>query len=246
MKEGKKSAAQLPGYREVPAAGADEGEFVIGDDEEEEDLEETGGAEVDTLPAYEAPSFVDQLAPDDKQSSIHYWLSLKYRIDVRLSSPKAIPLTPSQGPSLCTLNHLPLSTLSTTPHLLHTLPFLLLPHPSSSFSSSPLLSPSLERRRLVLRRFQVQTRCAEWAMANAYVGAVFEGREKEREMVLENRRARGDEREVEVREGGELEEAVESWRRDTEWEKGQKGKGMGSKIRSTGKVEEAVKGWGWR
>lgn len=83
-------------------------------------------------------------------------------------------------------------------------------------------------------------------MANAYVSAVFEGREKEKEMIRKNRVARGDEREVYVREGGELEEAVESWKRDAEWEKGQKGKGMGSKIRSTGEVEQAVKGWSWR
>ena len=57
-----------------------------------------------------------------------------------------------------------------------------------------------------------------------------------------------------MREGGELEEARESWRKDREWENdqlkaGNSGKGkavMGSKLRTTGKVESAVKGWGFR
>ena len=52
--------------------------------------------------------------------------------------------------------------------------------------------------------------------------------------------------EVEVREGGELAEAVESYNNDAAWEASQKGKGkvMGSRIKSTGKVEAQVGGWG--
>lgn len=57
---------------------------------------------------------------------------------------------------------------------------------------------------------------------------------------------------LEVREGGELEEALEAWRRDERWEREQQtlGKGkeaMGSRIKTTGQVEQKVrKGWGWR
>lgn len=86
-------------------------------------------------------------------------------------------------------------------------------------------------------------------MANSYVSTVFEAREKEAEFIRANRDARGDTSggEVEVREGGELEEAVEQWERDERWEREQgKGKGkMGSRIKSTGQVEGKVKGWGW-
>lgn len=91
----------MPGYQEVLAVEADEEEFVIGDDEDEEKVEQLDRANADTPPAYEAPPLGDRL-PDDKQSSIHYilptetllGLSLKYRIDVRspfLLLPRANP-----------------------------------------------------------------------------------------------------------------------------------------------------------
>lgn len=147
------------------------------------------------------------------------------------------------------MNKLPLSTLSTTPHLLHTLPFLLLPPSATSCSSTPLHPPSVERRRLIVFKFQRQTRCIDWAMANTYVSTVFDAREKEADFVRQNRAARGDISggEVDVRKGGELEEAIEQWERDERWEREQgKGKGtMGSRIKSTGQVEGKVKGWCW-
>lgn len=61
---------------------------------------------------------------------------------------------------LSRLNKLPLSTLSTTPQLLHTLPFLLLPPSAASMSTTPRLAPAEERRRLILRRFQVGMLCS--------------------------------------------------------------------------------------
>lgn len=160
------------------------------------------------------------------------------------------------------MNRLPISTLSTTPHLLHTLPFLLLPpHASPSTSTTPLLPPAEERRRLIVRRFQVQTRCAEYSVAKTYVDQVFEKRREEAEFVKANRDARRPagttdvlEEELE-REGGELEEACEAYLADERWEKEQKenqekgkGKGLfGSKIKTTGQVEHKVKsGWSWR
>lgn len=68
-------------------------------------------------------------------------------------------------------------------------------------------------------------------MATAYVDQVFEAREKEAALVQENRRARGNtEDEVQVREGGELEDAVQAFLADERWEREQrnkKGKGRG-------------------
>jgi hypothetical protein len=81
-----------------------------------------------------------------------------------------------------------------------------------------------------VRRFQTQTKCTDWAMATAYVDQVFDAREKEAALVKENRQARGDAEEVQVREGGELEEAVQAFLADERWEReqrNQKGKGRG-------------------
>lgn len=165
-----------------------------------------------------------------------------------------------QGHVLCQLNKLPLSTLSTTPHLLHTKPFLILPptarRPSSS--AKPILPAPLERKRLVVRRFQVATKCADWATARAYVEAVWHAREQEARFVAENRRARGEAvvgegDELEVREGGELEEAVRAYEADERWEREQrnvKGKGVlvhgAAATAGAGAPRAAGRGWGWR
>ena len=117
----------------------------------------------------------------------------------------------------------------------------------------------------MIRRFQVLEKISSYAEAKTYVDFVFAARRTELEQIRQNRAARvaitpaGDardeeEEELRVREGGELEEARESWRKDREWENQQvdagKGKGkaavVGSNLRSTGKVESAVKGWGFR
>lgn len=81
-----------------------------------------------------------------------------------------------------------------------------------------------------MRRFQTQTKCTDWAMATAYVDQVFDARGKEAALAKENRQARGDTETVQVREGGELEEAVQAFLADERWERGQrnqKGKGRG-------------------
>ena len=166
----------------------------------------------------------------------------------------------SQGHVLCQLNKLPLSTLSTTPHLLHTKPFLILPPPARRPSSSaePILPAPLERKRLVVRRFQVATKCADWATARAYVDAVWHEREQEARFVAENRRARGEaaavgeDEPLEVREGGELEEAVRAYEADERWEREQRNvKGKGVLVHGAGGAAGAGarasgRGWGWR
>jgi hypothetical protein len=80
-------------------------------------------------------------------------------------------------------------------------------------SAAPLLSAAEEHKRLTLRRFAVATRCADYNLGKYYVEKVFETRAKEQ---------RGS---VEIRVGGELEEAIEAYKLDESWEKSQKGKG---------------------
>lgn len=81
---------------------------------------------------------------------------------------------------------------------------------------------------------------------------MFDKRDAEAAFVRENRIARGEvDPEVAVREGGELEEAIEAWSDDQAWERMQvNGKGkasvLGSKLRSTGEVEQRARGWGWK
>ena len=81
------------------------------------------------------------------------------------------------GRTLCRLNNLPFSTLRTTPHLLHTLTFLVLPSFAGSDSTSPgvtLNKPSLEEearhaRERAESRFRVLTKEADYRVARAYV-----------------------------------------------------------------------------
>ncbi|GAA5946551.1 hypothetical protein JCM3765_000291 [Sporobolomyces pararoseus] len=248
------SRSEPPKYTDEEAAG-----FVLGEDSEDEEEEEYASPpsispSEELPPAYQEGETLSELKNNDngkrEQCNIHYikpdetlvGLSLKYGVE---------------GPLLCQMNRLPISTLSTTPHLVHTLPFLLLPpHAAPSTSTTPLLPPAEERRRLIIRRFQVQTRCADYNVAKCYIDQIFEKRKEEARFVRMNREASGsetDETETLVREGGELEEAVNAFLADERWEKEQKenakgkGKGLfGSKMRSTGQMDSVGKrGWSW-
>ncbi len=90
----------------------------------------------------------------------------------------------SQGRTLCRLNNLPISTLSTTPHLLHTRTFLVLPYDTKVSNQSHIASvsvpdkedPAAARDRVKQRtleraakRFQIVTKEEDWRIANAYV-----------------------------------------------------------------------------
>ncbi|KAF9025496.1 hypothetical protein BDZ89DRAFT_902920, partial [Hymenopellis radicata] len=77
------------------------------------------------------------------------------------------------GRELCKLNNLPFSTLSITPHLLHTRDCILLPL-SAKTASTDLNhpTPDEQRRREARRaekRLQVVTKEADWRVARAYV-----------------------------------------------------------------------------
>ena len=67
-----------------------------------------------------------------------------------------------------------------------------------SLSAEPLLDEEAERRRLLVRRFQIETKATDERVARLYLDMVHELRDK-----LEGGRR-----------GGELEEALENWRTD--------------------------------
>lgn len=103
-----------------------------------------------------------------------------------------------------------------------------------------------------MRRFQIATKCADWATAQAYVDQVWQARDAEARFVRENRCARGEGTEgdeLEVRDGGELEEAVRAYEADERWEREQRNvKGKGALMRGEfgGGASPGARGWGWR
>jgi len=134
--------------------------------------------------------------------------------------------------ALCKLNNLPPSTLSTTPHLLHTRTVLTLPPSAapSSQSQTPPEPPSeeYERRRALERaskRLQTLTKETDWRVAEAYAAladdpdaeAAFEAKLKE----LSSQG--GGESSLEAR-------AVDQYLDDLEWEAREIREGRGVRI----------------
>ncbi|KAL1694275.1 hypothetical protein GGG16DRAFT_47581 [Schizophyllum commune] len=125
------------------------------------------------------------------------------------------------GRELCKLNTLPPSTLSTTPHLLHTRTYLVLP-PSARdklhASQTPHEAAMQEARRARERaekRLQTLTKEADWRVARAYI-ALADGDEAERdtkmkEMGFEHPGLRAGSSRLERY-------AVEQYLEDDEWE----------------------------
>ncbi|EIW84015.1 hypothetical protein CONPUDRAFT_151065 [Coniophora puteana RWD-64-598 SS2] len=136
--------------------------------------------------------------------------------------------------ALCKLNNLPPSTLSTTPHLLHTRTVLTLP-PSAASSSQPQTPPGqpseeYERRRALERaskRLQTLTKETDWRVAKAYAAladdpdaeAAFEAKLKE--LMLSSQG--GGESSLEAR-------AVDQYLDDLEWEATEIREGRGVRI----------------
>ncbi|KAG1733629.1 uncharacterized protein EDB91DRAFT_1148502 [Suillus paluster] len=76
------------------------------------------------------------------------------------------------GRELCRLNNLPPSTLSTTPHLLHTRTFIVLPPSAKSLSVTQDADLDARARRVrekATRRLQMLTKEVDWRVAKAYV-----------------------------------------------------------------------------
>lgn len=101
-------------------------------------------------------------------------IALRFRLDVRMfffhASRLSIHYNRSndQAMELCRLNNLPTTTLSTTPHILHTRTTIIL----SPTSKPPPEFPALaEARRVELaeKRLQMVTKEVDWRVAKAYV-----------------------------------------------------------------------------
>ncbi|GAA93746.1 uncharacterized protein L969DRAFT_92335 [Mixia osmundae IAM 14324] len=215
---------------------ANSGAFSIGDDEDDDhhgslqhELAEPDAK--GSPPAYLADASLADLPaekPSERETALHYirpedtliGISFRYGVEPR---------------ALATLNRLPLSILTTSPQLLHTRSFLILPgHAKPSESPQPLYTPEQERRRLLIRRFMLAVKCPEQGVAESYIKQIEDARRKEYALLAtESGQAAG------LRTGGELEEAVEAYTQDLQWEEEQskgKGKYTGSRIRSVGEL----------
>lgn len=73
-----------------------------------------------------------------------------------------------QATELCRLNNLPTTTLSTTPHILHTRTTILLPPTSKPPPEDPALVETSRVERAE-KRLQMMTKEVDWRVAKAYV-----------------------------------------------------------------------------
>ncbi|KAJ7052593.1 hypothetical protein C8F01DRAFT_1261731 [Mycena amicta] len=158
--------AVVGNYRTQNIDGAvrDDDTFVVGDDDDDNSNEDEPNAELspESYP-------VERPAPDKyyiKRADTLQGIALRFKVDGRL---------------LCQLNNLPPSTLNTTPHLLHTRTFLVIP-PSAHTHLQPCETrpnSDEERAREVRRireraekRLQTLTKEVDWRVAKAYITLV--------------------------------------------------------------------------
>ncbi|KAJ7494635.1 hypothetical protein B0H11DRAFT_1716815 [Mycena galericulata] len=154
-----------PASRNIDGAVRDEDTFVLGDDEDDEEVE----------PPQQPPAPVESSAPPSKyyikRGDTLQGISLRFGIDASI-------FLCILGRELCRLNNLPPSTLSTTPHILHTRGFLTLPPSAQSKLQESDARPDSaeERDREVKRvreraekRLQTLTKEADWRIAQAYI-----------------------------------------------------------------------------
>ncbi|KAF8623611.1 hypothetical protein AX17_007314 [Amanita inopinata Kibby_2008] len=166
----------------------DQDVFILGEDEDDqnEDGEEKSLPET-APPPYEEP--VQDTSPTVAVGDFHelrepapvkYYLSRGDRL-------QGIALRFGvNGHELCRMNKLPPSTLNTTPHLLHTRTFILLP-PSNTKAREAVDRMSgedaerkviIERERAV-KKLQMVTKEVDWRIAKAYVALAEEEGEAE-------------------------------------------------------------------
>ncbi|KAI9061008.1 hypothetical protein FKP32DRAFT_1576789, partial [Trametes sanguinea] len=141
------------------------------------------------------------------------------------------------APILCRLNNLPISTLRTIPHLLHTRAFLVLPpnaNPPPALSSAEQALDEERRARLARERaetrFQSMTKETDRDVAKAYValaglpdGEVSDFKEYQEEKGLRKRRIRGSEdRDAKVSVEGR---AMDRYYDDDDWEASERAEG---------------------
>ena len=128
-----------------------------------------------------------------------------------------------QGRALCKLNDLPPSTLNTTPYLLHTRSFLILPethlqHATSAPSAEENARETRVRAQIALQRVTKET---NWGIVQAYV-ALAEDSDLEPDVIplkFEGEKSQSGSGRV-PRKGTTLEErAVDLYLDDDEWER---------------------------
>ncbi|KAJ7178577.1 hypothetical protein C8R43DRAFT_1084458 [Mycena crocata] len=155
--------------RNVDGAVRDEDTFVLGDDEDDEEVPAAASIPAPADPATPSPPSKYYIKRGDTLQGI----CLRFGID---------------GRKLCHLNNLPPSTLSTTPHLLHTRGFLTLPATAQSQLEASDARPNSaeERAREVRRtreraekRLQTLTKEVDWRVAKAYIALADDPAEAE-------------------------------------------------------------------
>ncbi|KAG1835221.1 hypothetical protein EV424DRAFT_1524290 [Suillus variegatus] len=136
----------------------DEDIFILGDDEDDEDeaheLASVSPISGPPPPAY--PSSLSSLTYDTSAGHAEDCIPSRYYINSRDTLQGIALRYGANGRELCRLNNLPPSTLSTTPHLLHTRTFIVLP-------------PSTNSRSKAEKRLQMLTKEVDWRVAKAYV-----------------------------------------------------------------------------
>ncbi|ESK86020.1 hypothetical protein Moror_9421 [Moniliophthora roreri MCA 2997] len=188
------SSPRVEEKRNVDGAVRDEDTFAIGDDDEDEEVDEDAKTTDKPQPQTQ-PSTRDESKKEEEVSEVPR--QAQYHIK-RGDTLQGIVLKFSVNrEQLCRLNNLPLSTLTTTPHLLHTRTVLLLPDSAritdSNKENISFLDPDNpdpertqeDEERLVRRarekagkRLQTLTKEVDWDIAKAYV-ALAEGQEAE-------------------------------------------------------------------
>lgn len=141
-----------------------------------------------------------------------------------------------QGRDLCRLNNLPPSTLTTTPHILHTRAFLTLPPSARRLNDSkPEVDKAREARiarERAEKRLQTLTKEVDWRVAKAYVAladdpdALADGNMKNKEIDSSNKKPGSGSKARTELEG----RAVDRYLDDVEWEEAERRAGRGAAI----------------
>ncbi|KIJ51569.1 hypothetical protein M422DRAFT_74357 [Sphaerobolus stellatus SS14] len=215
---------------EVPGASGrskseEEKMFVLGDSDDEDGAE--GG---DAPPSYSAAVESSSSLPGNNNiiPSEQPGKEAEYP-SIDTSTPSQYHIQPNDtlrgialrfgidGAKLCQMNTLPLSTLSTTPHLVHTRRILKLPPGKSAAPPPPLDPKTIEelKRERAEKRFQFVTKEVDWRVAKAYV-ALAEGESDEIKSKEDTKSFDRVQREGSSR---ILEDAVDQYLEDEEWER---------------------------
>jgi hypothetical protein len=128
---------------------------------------------------------------------------------------------------VCKLNGLPLSTLSTTPHLLHTRTFILLPPTDKKPPPPPPEAEEREeqrRKERAAKQFQFVTKEVDWGIAKAYV-ALADSVEADDDYGMKRKEAGRSRMDISTTGG-----AVERYMDDDEWEEQQIKAGVAPRI----------------